>query len=79
MISYGIPTFYLNGNLVHFAGYEKHIGFYPTSSGIEAFRSEMTGYKLSKGTVQFPLDLPLPVDLIRRMVRYRVEENANRP
>ncbi len=75
-ISYQMPTFYLNGNLVHFAGYEKYIGFYPTPSGIEAFKGEFKGYKYSKGAVQFPLDEPLPVDLIKRIVRFRVAENT---
>jgi uncharacterized protein YdhG (YjbR/CyaY superfamily) len=74
-ISYQIPTFYLNGNLVHFAAYSKHIGFYPTSSGIRAFKSKLTRYKHSRGAVQFPLEEPLPMDLIRRIVRFRVREN----
>jgi uncharacterized protein YdhG (YjbR/CyaY superfamily) len=74
-ISYAIPTFDLNGvHLVHFAGYAKHIGFYPTGSGIEAFRGELMPYKSAKGSVQFPLGRPLPADLIRRMVEFRVEE-----
>ena len=75
-MSYAIPTFDLNGHLVHFAGYEQHIGFYPTPSGIAAFKEELKPYKSAKGSVQFPLDRPLPVDLIRRMVEYRVKENA---
>lgn len=75
-ISYQMPTFYLNGNLVHFAGYSKHIGFYPAPSGIEVFKGEFKGYKYSKGAVQFPLDEPLPVDLIKRIVRFRVAENT---
>jgi uncharacterized protein YdhG (YjbR/CyaY superfamily) len=75
-ISYRMPTFYLNGNLVHFAGYSKHIGFYPTPNGIEAFKGEFKDYKYSKGAVQFPLDEPLPVDLIKRIVRFRVAENT---
>lgn len=75
-ISYGIPTFYLKRNLVHFAGYAKHIGFYPGASGIEAFASELAGYKHAKGSVQFPLDAPLPVDLITRIVQFRAEEDA---
>jgi uncharacterized protein YdhG (YjbR/CyaY superfamily) len=75
-ISYGIPTFKLNGNLVHFAAYQHHIGFYPTSSGISAFKKELTPYKPSKGTVQFPLGRPLPLGLIRRMVRYRIQESS---
>lgn len=75
-ISYAIPTFDLNGHLVHFAGYEKHIGFYPTGSGVEAFHEELKPYKSGKGSVQFPLGQPLPTDLIRRMVEFRVEENT---
>ena len=74
-IAYGIPTFYVNGNLVHFAAYKHHIGFYPGASGIETFQSELTQYKLSRGTVQFPLDQPLPMELIRRIVQYRLAEN----
>lgn len=77
-ISYQMPTFHLNGNLVHFAAYEKHIGFYPTPSGIEAFKDEFKGYKYSKGAVQFPLDESLPEDLIRRIVRFRVKENTGK-
>lgn len=79
-MSYAIPTFDLNGrHLVHFAGYRSHIGFYPTSSGISAFLEELTPYKCAKGTVQFPLSEPLPTDLIRRMVAFRVEaENARK-
>ena len=74
-ISYGIPTFDLAGkHLVHFAGYAKHVGFYPTGSGIEAFKEELTAYATSKGTVQFPLDRPLPADLVRRIVEFRVRE-----
>jgi uncharacterized protein YdhG (YjbR/CyaY superfamily) len=74
-ISYQIPAFRLNGTLVYFAAFKGHIGFYPTSSGIEEFRKELSKYKTSKGAVQFPLDEPLPVDLIKRIVRYRVQEN----
>ena len=78
-ISYGIPTFDLNGkHLVHFAGYAHHIGFYPTPSGMEAFDAELARYKRSKGTVQFPLEEPLPMDLIRRMVEFRVVEVMGR-
>lgn len=68
-ISYGIPTFYLNGNIVHFAGYEHHIGFYPGSVPIKEFASELSKYKTSKGTVQLPLDQPLPIDLIKKMTK----------
>ena len=75
-ISYAIPTFDLNGkHLVHFAGYARHIGFYPTSSGIREFKDELSSYKCSTGAVQFPLGQPLPLDLIRRMVEFRVEES----
>ena len=77
-ISYAIPTFDLNGHLVHFAGYERHIGFYPTGSGVEAFKDELKPYKSGKGSVQFPLGRPLPTDLIRRIVEFRVEENAGK-
>jgi len=73
-ISYQMPTFYLNGNLVHFAAQKHHIGFYPAPSAIEAFMEELSPYKTSKGAIQFPLDKPIPFDLVRRMVRYRVEE-----
>lgn len=74
-ISYQMPTFYLHGNLVHFAVYTWHIGFYPAPSGIEAFQAELSTYKGAKGSVQFPLDQPLPLDLVRRIVEYRVAEN----
>lgn len=74
-ISYAMPTFALKGNLVHFAAYKQHIGFYPAPSGLEAFKDELSGYKSSKGAVQFPLDKPMPLDLIRRMTEYRVAEN----
>lgn len=71
-ISYQMPTFHLDGNLVHFAAYPHHIGFYPTPAGIEAFKDELSGYKSSKGAVQFPLDRPIPYDLISRIVKFRV-------
>lgn len=74
-ISYQMPTYYLNGNLVHFAAYAKHIGFYPAPTGIEAFKTDLSKYRNSKGSVQFPLDVPLPLDLIRKIVKFRVEEN----
>ncbi len=73
-ISYGIPTFYLNGNLVHFAAFRNHIGFYPTSSGIAAFKGQLGPYKSSKGAVQFPKDEPLPLALVTRIVKFRVKE-----
>lgn len=74
-IAYGIPTFYLKGNVVHFAGYKSHIGFYPGADGIAAFTGELAAYKLSKGTVQFPLDQPLPLELVKRITTYRKEQN----
>ena len=75
-ISYGIPTFDLNGNLVHFAAYKSHIGFYPTSSGINKFKKEFVTYRVSKGTVRFPIDTAIPYDLIKQIVEFRVEENT---
>jgi uncharacterized protein YdhG (YjbR/CyaY superfamily) len=77
-ISYQMPTYKLNGNLVHFAAYKKHIGFYPTPSGITAFLNELKPFKFSKGAIQFPLDQPLPLDLVKKIVRFRVNENLNR-
>lgn len=77
-ISYQMPTFYLNGNLVHFAAYARHIGFYPTPSGIARFKREISSYKHSKGAVQFPLEEPLPTELIRKIVEYRVAENLKK-
>jgi uncharacterized protein YdhG (YjbR/CyaY superfamily) len=73
-ISYGMPTFYLHGNLVHFAAFDRHIGFYPTPSGVARFRAELGGYKTSKGAVQFPHSEPLPLELIARIVEFRVAE-----
>jgi len=79
-ISYMIPTFKLNGNLVHFAGYKGHIGFYPGATGIEHFQNKLSAYKTSKGTIQFPLDQPFPFDLITEIVKFRVEQNlAKKP
>ena len=78
-ISYAMPTFDLNGrHLVHFAGYERHIGFYPVPSGVEAFKEELAPYKSGKGSVQFPLGQPLPTQLIRRIVEFRVAENTGK-
>ncbi len=77
-ISYQMPTFYLHGNLVHFAAYKKHIGFYPSPSGIEAFKEEISSYKWAKGSVQFPLDKPIPYELIRKITIYRVKENVEK-
>jgi uncharacterized protein YdhG (YjbR/CyaY superfamily) len=79
IISYGIPTFDLNKkHLVHFAAYRNHIGFYPTSSGINAFKKDLSPFKTSKGTVQFPLDKPIPLELIKKIVKYRVKENTRK-
>ena len=76
-ISYGIPTFDLNGkHLVHFAGYARHIGLYPTPSGTEMFAEELEPYKRGKGSVQLPLGQPMPTDLIRRIVEFRMHELA---
>ena len=75
IISYQMPTFYLNGNLVHFAAFKNHIGFYPAPSGIEAFREELAVYKGAKGSVQFPFKEPLPLELVRRITAFRMEEN----
>lgn len=77
-ISYGIPTFTLNGNLVHFGGYKKHIGFYPAPSGIEAFEKELAPYVAGKGTIQFPIDKPLPLKLITQVVKFRVAKNLEK-
>ena len=78
-ISYAMPTFDLNKrHLVHFAGYEHHIGFYPIPTGVEAFKDELSRYKMGKGSVQFPLDEPMPRDLIARIVDFRVAENQAR-
>jgi uncharacterized protein YdhG (YjbR/CyaY superfamily) len=73
-IKYGIPTFVLNGNLVHFAGFKNHVGFYPAPSGIAKFKNELSKYKSAKGSVQFPLDEPMPVALVTRIVKFRVGE-----
>jgi uncharacterized protein YdhG (YjbR/CyaY superfamily) len=73
-ISYQMPTFKLNGNLVHFAAYKNHIGFYPAPSGIEAFKEELAPYPLSKGAIRFPLGEPIPLDLVRKIVKFRVQE-----
>ena len=77
-ISYAMPTFKLNGNLVHFAGYKRHIGFYPAPTGIEQFKDEISAYKWAKGSLQFPLTEPIPFDLIRRIVLFRVSENVEK-
>ena len=77
-ISYQIPTYKLNGNLVHFAAFKDHISFFPTSSGVEAFKEKLKSYKTSKGTIRFPLDEPIPFDLIEEIVRFRVKENLSK-
>jgi uncharacterized protein YdhG (YjbR/CyaY superfamily) len=77
-ISYGMPTFKLHGNLVHFAAFKNHIGFYPVPSGMAAFQEELAAYKQGKGSVQFPLDKPMPLDLIRRIVEFRVQESKGK-
>ena len=73
-MSYQIPTFKLGGNLVHFAGYKNHIGFYPGPAAVSAFEAELKAYKTTKGTIQFPLDQPVPYDLITKIVKYRVSQ-----
>jgi uncharacterized protein YdhG (YjbR/CyaY superfamily) len=77
-MKYGIPTFTLHGNLVHFAGHKKHIGFYPAPSGLVAFKAELSAYKGSKGAVQFPLDQPIPYELIGAITAFRVKENMKK-
>ena len=77
-ISYQIPTFALKGNLVHFAAWKNHIGFYPTSSGTREFKKELTIYESAKGSVKFPIDKPLPLDLISKIVKFRVAENLKK-
>ncbi|MEC7770574.1 MAG: DUF1801 domain-containing protein [Bacteroidota bacterium] len=78
-MAYGMPGYKTNGKpLVYFAGYKNHIGFYATPSGHEAFQKELSNYKQGKGSVQFPLDQPIPFELIEKIVRFRVEENADR-
>ncbi|CAM3946109.1 Uncharacterized conserved protein YdhG, YjbR/CyaY-like superfamily, DUF1801 family [Pedobacter westerhofensis] len=74
-ISYLMPTYKLKGNLVHFAGYQHHIGFYPGSGMTDHFKEELSGYKTGKGSVQFPIGMPMPLDLVKEIVRFRVKEN----
>ena len=74
-MSYGMPTFFLRKNLVHFAAAKNHIGFYPAPSGVQAFKDDLAQYKTSKGAIQFPLDKPLPKELVARIVAFRVKEN----
>lgn len=77
-IKYQLPTFVLKGNLVHFGGFKKHIGFYPVPTGIEAFAEELAPYQTGKGSIQFPFDEPMPYDLITKVVKFRVEENLRK-
>ncbi|HEY0740997.1 MAG TPA: DUF1801 domain-containing protein [Chryseosolibacter sp.] len=77
-ISYAMPTFALHGNLVHFAGYKNHIGFYPAPSGISNFKEELSKYETSKGAIQFPLDKPIPLTLVSKIVKFRVAENVEK-
>lgn len=77
-IKYAIPTFVLNGNLVHFAAFKEHIGFYPAPTGIKAFEKELAPYKQGKGSIQFPYSQPLPLDLVTRIVHYRVKQNSEK-
>ena len=77
-IKYAIPTFVLNGNLVHFGGFKNHIGFYPAPQGLEEFKEELSGYKGAKGSVQFPLDEPMPLELITKIVKFRVQKNMEK-
>lgn len=77
-MAYGIPTLYLEGNLVHFAGYKNHIGFYPGADGMAFFEEKLTGYKRAKGSVQFPIDQPLPLKLVTEIVRFRVKQNLEK-
>lgn len=78
-ISYQIPTFALNGNLVHFAAFKSHIGFYPGASGIKHFENELSGYVGGKGSVRFPFDAPMPLALVARIVKFRVAESLAKP
>ncbi len=77
-IKYMMPTFTLHGNLVHFAAFKNHIGFYPAPKGIEAFKDELSAYELSKGTIRFPLDQAIPYTLIGKIVKFRVTQNLDK-
>jgi uncharacterized protein YdhG (YjbR/CyaY superfamily) len=77
-ISYGMPCFYQKQNVVYFAAFKNHIGFYPTASGVKAFENELVGLKFSKGAIQFPLDKPVPKELIQKIVLFRLDEMNNR-
>jgi uncharacterized protein YdhG (YjbR/CyaY superfamily) len=78
VISYNMPAFKQNGILVYFAAFKNHIGFYPTSSGVAAFRKDLSAYDTAKGTVRFPLDKPIPFELVSRIVKFRAQENLNK-
>jgi uncharacterized protein YdhG (YjbR/CyaY superfamily) len=78
VISYNMPALKLNSILVYYAAYEKHIGFYPTSSGIETFKDQLGDYKFSKGAIQFPIDKPIPLDLITKIVKFRLKQNLEK-
>jgi len=78
VISYQMPAFKLNGILVWFAAFKNHVGFFPKMSAIEAFKKELSSYEVSKGTIRFPLDKPIPFDLVRKIVKYRVKENLSK-
>jgi uncharacterized protein YdhG (YjbR/CyaY superfamily) len=78
VISYKMPAFKLNGLLLWFAAFKNHIGFFPKASAIEAFEKELSGYEVSKGTIRFPLDKPIPFDLVRKIVKYRLKENLSK-
>jgi uncharacterized protein YdhG (YjbR/CyaY superfamily) len=77
-IKYAMPTFVLHGNLVHFAAFKNHIGFYPAPDGISAFKKELAVYKTSKGAIQFPLDKPIPIGLVKEIVKYRAQINTEK-
>ncbi len=77
-ISYGVPTITFHGNLVHFGGFKDHIGFFPGSAGVTNFEKELSGYETSKGTIRFPLDKPLPLDLVAKITEFRVDQNLNK-
>lgn len=75
-IKYGMPTFELNGNLVHFAAMKNHLGFYPSPSGIDAFKDKLKAFKTSKGCIRFPYNKPIPFSLVKQIVKFRVKENS---
>jgi uncharacterized protein YdhG (YjbR/CyaY superfamily) len=77
-ISYGMPTFYLHGNLVHFAAFKNHYGIFPSPSGIDAFEKELAPYRTGKGTLSFPIDKPIPWDIIQKVLQFRVNENLSK-